>query len=369
MTNHWVDIKNADAILIMGSNAAEHHPISFKWVLRAQDNGATVIHVDPKFSRTSARSDFHVPLRSGTDIPFLGGMVKYILDNKLYQEDYVFNYTNAGFIVGEGFEFKNGMFSGYDPETKKYDQKKWAFAKDDKGVPMRDKTLQNPRSVFQLMKKHYDRYTLDNVSKITGVSKDDLLKVYKAFSATGKPDKSGTVMYALGWTQHTVGVQNIRLSTIVQLLLGNIGVAGGGINALRGEPNVQGSTDHAILWHIIPGYNAVPNTNWQTLDDYMAANTPKSNDPKSANWWQHRPKYVVSLLKGWFGEAATKDNGFGYGWLPKVDPGKDYASAVLFDEMYAGKVRGGFVYGHNPAQTMPNTHKIRKADKVTELSI
>jgi formate dehydrogenase major subunit len=135
------------------------------------------------------------------------------------------------------------------------------------------------------------------------------------------------IMYALGWTQHTVGVQNIRLSAIIQLLLGNIGQAGGAINALRGEPNVQGSTDHAILWHIIPGYNAVPNANWQTLDEYMAANTPKSNDPKSANWWQNRPKYVVSLLKAWFGEAGTKENGFGYNWVPKVDPGKDYASA------------------------------------------
>ncbi len=361
MTNHWIDIKNADAILIMGSNAAEHHPISMKWVLKAQDAGATVIHVDPRFSRTSARADMHVPLRSGTDIPFLAGMVKYILDNDLYHKDYVVNYTNAAFIVGDGYDFKDGLFSGYDPATKKYDQKKWALALDDKGVPMRDTALANPRSVFQIMKKHYDRYTLDKVSSITGVSKDNLLKVYKAYAATGKPDKSGNIMYALGWTQHTVGVQNIRLSAIVQLLLGNIGKAGGAINALRGEPNVQGSTDHAILWHIIPGYNAVPNTNWPTLNDYLAANTPKSNDPKSANWWQNRPKYVVSLFKGWFGEAATQDNGFGYGWLPKCDAGKDYSSPFLFDEMYMGKVRGGFIFGHNPAQTMPNSHKIRKA--------
>jgi formate dehydrogenase major subunit len=247
MTQHWIDIKNANAILIMGSNAAEHHPISFKWVLKAKDAGATVIHVDPKFSRTSARSDFHVPLRSGTDIAFMGGMVKYILDKDLIQKEYVTEYTNASFIVGDDYTFEDGLFSGYDPEKKKYDQKKWAFAKDENGVSKRDKTLKDPRCVYQLLKKHYERYDLDTVSSITGVSKDNLLLVYETYTATGKPDKAGTMMYALGWTQHSVGVQNIRLAAMIQLLLGNIGVAGGGVNALRGEPNVQGSTDHALL--------------------------------------------------------------------------------------------------------------------------
>ena len=169
MTQHWIDIKNANAILIMGSNAAEHHPISFKWVLKAKDAGATVIHVDPKFSRTSARSDFHVPLRSGTDIAFLGGMMKYIIENERYHKDYVVEYTNAAFIVGDGFDFKDGLFSGFDPATKTYDQKKWAFAKDENGVPRRDKTLADPRCVFQLLKKHYARYDMDTVSSITGV--------------------------------------------------------------------------------------------------------------------------------------------------------------------------------------------------------
>lgn len=239
MTQHWIDIKNANAVLIMGSNAAEHHPISFKWVLKAKDAGAKVIHVDPKFSRTSARSDMHVPLRSGTDIAFLGGMLKYILDNNLIQKEYVTEYTNASFIVGDDYEFKDGLFSGYDATTRKYDRKKWAFAKDEKGVPKRDKTLKDPRCVYQLMAKHYERYDLDTVSSITGVSKENLLAVYEIYAATGKPDKAGTMMYALGWTQHTVGVQNIRLAAMIQLLLGNIGVAGGGVNALRGEPNVQ----------------------------------------------------------------------------------------------------------------------------------
>jgi len=370
MTNHWIDIKNADVVFIMGSNAAENHPISFKWVLKAKDAGATVIHVDPKFSRTSARSDIHVPIRSGTDIPFLGGMVKYILDKELYQKEYVLQYTNAAFIVGEGYDFKDGLFSGYNPEKRAYDQKKWAFALDEKGVPKRDMTLKDPRCVFQLMKKHYDRYNLDAVSEITGVSKDDLLKVYRIYSATGSPEKSATILYALGWTQHTVGVQNIRLSTIAQLLLGNIGVAGGGINALRGEPNVQGSTDHCILWHILPGYLPMPRADWQTLADYQKANTPKTNDPKSANWWGNRPKYMVSLLKGWTGDAGTKENGFGYNWLPKVDPGVNYASIFLFDRMYKGEIKGGFIYAHNPAQSMPHSHKIRKSlDKLDWLVV
>ncbi len=361
MTQHWIDIKNANAILIMGSNAAEHHPISFKWVLKAKDAGAAVIHVDPKFSRTSSKCDLHVPLRSGTDIAFLGGMVKYILEKDLIQKEYVTEYTNASFIVGDDYKFEDGLFSGYDPEKKKYDQKKWAFAKDENGVSKRDKTLKDPRCVYQLLKKHYERYDLDTVSSITGVSKENLLKVYEVYTATGKPDKAGTMMYALGWTQHSVGVQNIRLGAMIQLLLGNIGVAGGGVNALRGEPNVQGSTDHAILWHILPGYNNVPTTAWQTLEEYNAANTPKSADPKSANWWQNRPKYMASLLKAWFGDNATPENGFGYGLLPKVDPGVNYASMVMFDRMYKGQIKGGFIYGHNPAQTMPNTHKIRKA--------
>jgi len=361
MTQHWIDIKNANVILIMGSNAAEHHPISFKWVLKAKDAGATVIHVDPKFSRTSARSDLHVPLRSGTDIAVLGGMVKYILDKDLCHKEYVANYTNASFIVGDAFEFKDGMFSGFDAAAKKYDQKKWAFAYDDKGVPKKDPTLQDPRCVYQLLKKHYDRYDLDKVSSISGVSKENLLTVYEAYASTGKPDRAGTMMYALGWTQHSVGVQNIRLAAVIQLLLGNIGVAGGGINALRGEPNVQGSTDHAILWDNLPGYHAVPNSAWQTLADYQKANTPSTHDPKSINWWSNRPKYVVSLLKAWFGEAATPENDFCYGLLPKVEPGVSYANLYLFDRMYKGKIKGGFIYGHNPAQSMPNSRKIRKA--------
>ena len=362
MTNHWVDIKNADAILIMGSNAAEHHPISFKWVLDAKHKrGAVVMHVDPKFSRTSARSDFHVPLRSGTDIAFLGGMIHYIIENDRYFHDYVNHYTNAAFIVKESFGFKDGLFSGYNPETRSYDQSKWNFEMDAEGIPKKDPEFKHERSVFQLMKAQYSRYTLDKVSDITGVSKDNLLKVYESYSATGKPEKSGTILYALGWTQHTVGVQNIRAAGIIQLLLGNMGVAGGGINALRGEPNVQGSTDHALLYHIVPGYMAMPLADWQSLADYHKANTPVSKDPLSANWWQNKPKYFNSLLKGWFGNHVTPENDFGYEMLPKLENGQDYSYLFMFDRMYKEKFSGGFIFGLNPANTVANTNKVRKA--------
>ncbi len=362
MTNHWIDIKNADAILIMGSNAAEHHPISFKWVLEAKYNrGAVVMHVDPKFSRTSARSDFHVPLRSGTDIAFLGGMINYILQNEKFYDFYVKEYTNATFVVGKDFTFTDGLFSGYNPDTRMYDKSKWAYEMDANGVPKRDKTLQDPRCVFQLMKQHYSRYDLDTVSSVTGVSKENLLRVYENYSATGNGEKAGTVMYALGWTQHTVGVQNIRSAAIIQLLLGNIGIAGGGINALRGEPNVQGSTDHTLLYHIVPGYMAMPHDEWKTLDEYLKANTPVSNDPMSANWWQNKPKYFVSLLKAWYGENAKPENGFGYDYLPRIEKGGDYSYLPLFDRMYHNKIKGGFIIGLNPMQSVPNSNKLRKA--------
>ncbi len=361
MTNHWIDIKNADVVLIIGSNAAEHHPVSFKWIMRAKDNGAALIHVDPKFSRTSARCDYHVPLRSGTDIAFLGGMVNYILESNSYFHDYVVNYTNASFIVGKGYDFKDGLFSGYDTKARKYDQSKWGFEKGPDGAPLRDATLKHERCVFNLMKKHYSRYTLKNVSDITGVSEENLLKVYKQFCATGKPDKAGTILYALGWTQHTVGVQNIRCSTLVQLLLGNIGVAGGGINALRGEPNVQGSTDHALLYHVLPGYIGLPLAPWQTLAQFNKANTPVTKIPNSANWWGNRPKYFASLLKGWYGEEAKPENDFCYGLLPKGEPGADYSYMYVMDKMYQGKIKGGFVFGVNPMNSFPNTNKMRKA--------
>jgi formate dehydrogenase major subunit len=360
MTNHYIDFRNADVILNMGGNVAENHPVSFKWVQAARDKGAVLIHVDPRFTRTSAKADIFVRLRSGTDIAFLGGMIKYILDNKLYDEFYVKNYTNACFIVNPRYGFDDGLFSGYDPNKRAYDASTWALEKDEQGIPKRDMTLQDSRCVLQLMKKHYSRYTLEKVSQITGASTDDLEKVYKIYGSTGTPGKAGTELYAMGWTQHTVGVQNIRAMCIIQLLLGNMGIAGGGVNALRGESNVQGSTDHALLFHILPGYLPTPRSQWATLADYNKT-TPASKDARSANWWKNRPKYIVSFLKSMYGEKATKENDFRYAWLPKLDPTQDASWLVLFDEMYKGRFPGFFAWGMNPACSSANAGKVREA--------
>ncbi|SKA74368.1 formate dehydrogenase alpha subunit [Paucidesulfovibrio gracilis DSM 16080] len=360
MTNHWIDIQNSDCVLIMGSNAAENHPISFKWVTRAQERGATLIHVDPRFTRTSAKADIYMGLRSGSDIAVLGGMIKYILDNDLVFKEYVVNYTNAAFVVGKGYSFEDGLFSGYDPKTRSYDKKQWAFETDDQGVPVQDPSLKNPRCVYQLLKKHYERYELDKVSAISGLSKAELEQLYKTYAATGAPDKSGTIMYAMGWTQHTVGVQNIRSMAMIQLLLGNIGVSGGGVNALRGESNVQGSTDHCLLYHILPGYLKTPLVDEQSLEKHNTKYTPVSNDPESANWWQNYPKYMNSLLKSMWQDADPDE---AYTWLPKLDNRKasEYAWLTLFDKMDEGQFKGLFSWGMNPACSGANSNKTRQA--------
>ena len=318
MTNHWNDLANSDCILIMGSNPAENHPISFKWVLKAQDKGAKVVSVDPRFTHSSSKADFYVQLRVGTDIAFLGGMINYILNNDKYFKQYVIDSTNGPTVVGERFGFSDGLFSGFNADKKSYDKKTWAFEMDANGVPVRDETLTHPRCVLQLLKKHYDRYTLDKVSETTGTPKEDLLRVYETFASTGAPDKAGTIMYAMGWTQKSVGVQNIRAMSIIQLLLGNIGVAGGGVNALRGESNVQGSTDQALLADIWPGYLPVPTSTLTTLADYNAT-TPKTNDPKSVNWWGNRPKYTASFLMSLY-PGVTPD--VAYSYVPRLDADK-----------------------------------------------
>ena len=344
----------------MGSNAAENHPISFKWVTKAQEKGATVIHVDPRFTRTSAKADMYAGIRSGSDIAVLGGMIKYILDNELIFKDYVVDYTNASFIIGDNYKFDDGIFAGYDPETKSYDKSKWAFAMDSKGNPKKDPTLQDPKCVYQMLKKHYERYDLDKVSDISGMSKDEVIGLYEAYCATGKKDKAGTIMYAMGWTQHTVGVQNIRSMAMIQLLLGNIGIAGGGVNALRGESNVQGSTDHCLLFHILPGYLKTPKASQQTLAEYDKAYTPVSNDPKSANWWSNYPKYSASLIKSMWQDDDPK---VAYNYLPRLDSGNaaDYAWLALFDKMDAGQFKGFFAWGMNPACSGANSNKTRQA--------
>ncbi len=349
--------------MIIGSNAAENHPLSFKWVMKAVEKGAKLIHIDPRFTRTSARAHMYAPLRSGTDIAFMGGLINYILKNKLYQKDYVVNYTDAAMLVDPKFGFDDGLFTGYDPHKKSYDKKKggWAYQMDgDK--PRRDPSLKDPNCVFQLMKKHYAEYTPEKVEDICGTPKDVFKKIAKAMGATGKAGKSGTIMYAMGTTQHTVGTQNVRSYAITQLLLGNVGVAGGGINALRGESNVQGSTDYALLYHILPGYLKTPRVANQSLTAYNEKWTPKTvGGDMSANWWQHTPKYMVSLLKAYWGDHAQKDNEFAYNYLPKLDEKSVYTHIGMFDAMYEGVIKGLFCFGQNPVVGGPNANKERKA--------
>ncbi len=365
MTNHWIDLKNADVVLVMGGNPAENHPISMKWIMRAKEQrGAKLVVIDPKFTRTASKADLYVPIRSGSDVVFLGGLIKYIIDNNLYFKDYVVNYTDASFLVDPNFktpEDLDGVFSGYDEQKRSYDKSTWKFQLDENGVPKKDLTLQDPNCVFQLLKKHYLRYTIDTVSDITGAPKDKIEEAYKILASTGKPDRVMTECYAMGWTQHTIGVQNIRTFTIVQLLLGNIGMAGGGVNALRGESNVQGSTDYGLLFHILTGYNPTPVASDTDLKKYIEKYTPKTKEPRSVNWWSNRPKYIVSYLKAIYGDKATKDNDFCYSYLPKRDDGQDYSWLMIFDQMYKGKIKGFFSWGQNPACSGANSNKTRKA--------
>jgi formate dehydrogenase-N alpha subunit len=361
MTNHWIDLKNSDVIFIMGANPAENHPISFRWIMEAQDRGATVIHIDPRFTRTSAQADIYAPIRVGTDIAFLGGLIKYILDNGFYHHDYVAEYTNASYLVNPEYTFEAGVFSGFDPEERGYQKGTWWYQMDDGYMQLMDRTLQDPQCVFQLLKQHYDRYDLDTVRDITGMSRADLLRIYREVASTGRPDRVASVVYAMGWTQHTYGAQNIRAATIVQVLLGNMGMAGGGINALRGESNVQGSTDHGLLFHILPGYLRTPAAKQQALADYIADNTPYCTDPLSANWWQNFNKYAVSLLKWYFGDNANADNEFGYQWLPKLADGANYSWATIWQGMLKGGIKGFLAWGQNPAVCGSNSNRLRSA--------
>ena len=335
-----------------------------KWIMRARENGAQLLCVDPRFTQTAAIADLYAPLRSGTDIAFLGGMINYILEKELYFKEYVVNYTNAAFLVSPDYKGPgelDGLFSGYNLEKKNYDKASWSFQKDANGIALKDPTLQDPNCVFQLLKRHYARYTVDKVVDITGTPKDKLLEVYGIYGATGKPDRVGTECYAMGWTQHTIGTQNIRAMTIIQVLLGNMGMAGGGINALRGEANVQGSTDYGLLFHILPGYNPTPNASMVDLATYIDKNTPTTKEPQSVNWWANRNKYIVSYLKAVYGDAATKENDFGYSWLPKTDVGQNASWLTIFDKMLKGDFEGFLAWGQNPACSGANSNKTREA--------
>jgi len=322
--------------------------------------GAKIICVDPRFTQSAAKAHLYAPLRSGTDIAFLGGMIKYILDNRLYFAEYVKNYTNASFLVNPAFKLpgqNGGVFSGL--KDGKYEKDTWSYQKGPDEVIKKDPTLSDPNCVFQLLKKHYSRYNLDVVSKITGTPKEKLVEVYKLYASTGKPNKAGVELYAMGWTQHTVGVQNIRTMCIIQLLLGNMGIAGGGVAAMRGEGNVQGSTDYALLFHIWPGYLSTPTGSLKDLATYNEKQTPKTKEKDSLNWWKNKPKYMASFLRSMYGTNMTLDEA--YNALPKVDDGANYSWLVLFDQMYKEKFTGLFAWGMNPACSGAHSNKVRQA--------
>ena len=363
MTNHWIDLKNSDCILIMGSNAAENHPISFKWVTRAMENGATLIHVDPRYTRTSAKADIYAPLRPGTDIVFLNGMIRYCIENGLYNDEYLRIHTNAFCKINGDLQLPedlDGLFSGYDSATKKYSKSTWQYQLTGDNSNIKADDLDDPECVFAILRRHVSRYTPEVVSDICGVSVDKFLEVAGAFCATGARDKVATIMYAMGWTQHTKGVQNIRAMAILQLLLGNIGLAGGGVNALRGESNVQGSTDHALLYHILPGYLPCPTSSQQDLATWVASRAlPTINPGKSTNYWQNAGKFAVSLLKDYYGEYATAENDFAYHYLPKRYG--DHSHIPLFQKIDEGVIKGLIAFGQNPAVGGPDAEFERNA--------
>jgi formate dehydrogenase-N alpha subunit len=360
MTNHWVDIKNADLVMVMGGNAAEAHPCGFKWVIEAKkQRKAKLVVVDPRFTRSAAVSDFYAPIRAGSDIAFLGGVINYLLANDKIHHEYVKRYTNAAFLINPEFKFDDGIFSGYNTEKRSYDKATWSYQLDSQGFAKVDETLQDPHCVFQLMKQHYIRYTPELVSTVTGTPKDQFLKVCEMIAATAAPNKTMTICYALGWTQHTVGSQNIRTMAMIQLLLGNMGMAGGGINALRGHSNVQGITDMCAYSETLPGYMGAPTDADVDRKTYLEKRTPKALRPNQMNFPQNFPKWFTSLQKAWFGAAATPANDFGYDWLPKRDAAYDVLA--IFERMHQGKMNGFVCQGFNPLAAVPNKRKVGDA--------
>ena len=356
MTNHWEDIKNADIVLVMGGNAAEAHPVGFKWVIEAkQRNKAKLVVVDPRFTRSAAMADYYAPIRAGSDIAFLGGVINYLLTHDRIQKEYVRNYTNAAFIVGEGYGFEDGIFSGYDAATRKYDNSSWAYEKDGEYAKV-DPTLQHPRCVLQLMKRHYARYTPEKVEQITGTPKDKFLHVCETIASTSTTDRVMTILYALGWTQHSMGTQIIRTAAMMQLLLGNIGLLGGGVNALRGHSNIQGLTDLGLLSTNLPGYMTIAKEAEQDLQGYLAARALKPLRPNQMSYWQNYPKFFVSLQKAWYGDAARADNDWAFQYLPKSNELYDVLKA--FEMMNQGRLTGYFCQGFNPVASFPNKKKI-----------
>jgi len=338
MTNHWVDMQHARAILVEGSNVAENHPMAFKWIRVAQEHGAKIIHVDPRYTRTSATADMYARIRPGTDAALLNTMINHILVHKLYDEDFVTTHTNALFLGDVEFGFKDGLFSGFDEKKHAYDTKTWGYQLDRKGQPRRAKTLDDPHCIFTRLKTFVSRYTLEMGERITGIPAAQIREI----AETMAKNRPGTILYALGMTQHTTGVQGIRGFTILQLLLGNLGKPGSGVNALRGEPNVQGACDMGVLNNYLPGYMDYPSATEPTLEAWTRKNGTGDR------------RFLVNMLKAFFGDAATPENDFGYAWLPKKAAGKNYGTLSIFEDALAGKMKLVWMIGQNPAVTTPN---------------
>jgi formate dehydrogenase-N alpha subunit len=357
MTNNWVDIKNANLVLIMGGNAAEAHPCGFKWVTEAKaHNKAKLVVVDPRFTRSAAVADYYAPIRAGSDIAFLGGVIHYLLSNDKIQHEYVKAYTDVSFLVREDFGFEDGLFTGYDAEKHKYDKSTWMYQLDGQGYVKTDPTLSHPRCVFNLMKAHFSRYTPEVVSSITGTPQDQFLKICEMIAECSAKDRVMTILYALGWTQHSQGSQMIRTAAMVQLLLGNVGMPGGGMNALRGHSNIQGLTDLGLLTNLLPGYMTLPGEKEADYKNYIEKRTPKPLRPNQLNYWSNYPKFHVSLMKAWFGPAATSDNDWCYEWLPKLD--KPHDVLQVFEDMHQGRMNGYVCQGFNPLASFPNKAKL-----------
>jgi len=358
MTTNLIDVVNADVIMPT-SNWAECHPVSYKWVMKAKEKGAKIIHVDPRFTRTSATADIWVPIRSGTNTVYFGALIRYAIENKKYFHQYIVNYTNAPFLLDPSFKTPtdlNGLFSGFDPPKRSYDQSQWKFQLDEMGYPKQDLTLKDPNCVLQVMRRHYSRYTPEMVEKVCGIPKELFLRVADIFCSASGPDKTATISYALQLNQSTNGVQQIRSLCMLQLLLGNIGRPGGGVVALRGHSNVQGATDFGTLYHMLPGYPAMPLQGpHPTFKDYLEKTTPMGG------FWTNNPKFVVSQLKAWWGPAATKENDYAYDYLPKREKGDAYSHQHFLVGMYKKTVKGFICMGQNPAVDSPNAKMARAA--------
>jgi formate dehydrogenase major subunit len=380
------DLLNSDAILVMGSNMAENHPVGFQWVMDAKERGTQVIHVDPRFSRTSAVSNIWLPLRAGSDIIFLGGLIRYALENELYFREYLVHYTNAPILIPEDYqdtEDLEGVFSGWQEQDKRYDPQSWIYegaevheshqreashgyahgghaqqganVVPDLSKYKKDETLQHPRCVFQLLRKHFARYTPEMVEQYCGISKDAFLKAAHVYCSASGPEKTGAICYAVGWTQHSTGVQMIRSAAILQLVLGNMGRPGGGVMALRGHASIQGSTDVPTLYDILPGYLSMPKFGEESrnLKKYFEKYQPQTG------LWYNFDKYAISLLKAYYGDAATPSNEFGFHWLPRVTG--DHSHQGYWLDMLDGKMDGLFLMGQNPAVAGPNSGLERRA--------